>query len=107
MKLDEWFYTLDDALWLRADEEGRDEAAFIKRVLRLRKGQSVLDAPCGAGRVAYHLAKLGRTDTIEFDPVVCPDCGAIDVWIDGVDRQTLVVFKNNGSGNLTVDNFLK
>ncbi|MEE8374347.1 MAG: class I SAM-dependent methyltransferase [Dehalococcoidia bacterium] len=57
--MDEWFATLDDSMWLRPDEQGRDEAAFVKRVLRLRKGQSVLDAPCGAGRVACHLAKMG------------------------------------------------
>jgi len=63
VKLDKWFYTLDDALWLLPDEEGRDEAAFVKRVLKLRKGQSVLDAPCGAGRVAYHLAKMGCSVT--------------------------------------------
>src|SRR6185503_15297877 len=27
--------------------------------LRLKKGMRVLDAPCGAGRVAYHLAVRG------------------------------------------------
>jgi SAM-dependent methyltransferase len=72
VKLDEWFYTLDDTLWLRIDEECREEAAFIKRVLRLRKGQSVLDAPCGAGRVAYHLAKMG-------------------CWVTGVDLRAAFV----------------
>ena len=55
----DWSYTLDDAMWLRPDEEGRDEAAFIKRALKLRKGQAILDAPCGAGRVAVHLAHMG------------------------------------------------
>ena len=36
-----------------------EEARFIKRALHLRKGQSVLDAPCGAGRIAFHLARAG------------------------------------------------
>ena len=55
----EWFVTFDEALWLKGDDTGQDEAQFIKRALRLRKGQSVLDAPCGAGRIAIHLAKAG------------------------------------------------
>ena len=55
----EWFVGLDESLWLKDDDTGKDEASFIKRALRLRKGQSVLDAPCGAGRIAIHLAKAG------------------------------------------------
>lgn len=55
----DWFETLDDSLWLRPDAGGQEEADFISRCLRLRSGQSVLDAPCGAGRVALPLAKQG------------------------------------------------
>ena len=55
----EWFEKFDEKLWLKPDDIGEDEAQFIKRVLHLRKGQSVLDAPCGAGRIAVHLAKAG------------------------------------------------
>ena len=54
-----WFETLEDDIWLRPDEMGSEEAAFIKEALRLRKGQAVLDAPCGAGRIAVHLAQAG------------------------------------------------
>jgi len=56
---EEWFRTLDDRFWLRSDETGQDEAAFIRKALRLRRGQRVLDAPCGAGRIAICLAKAG------------------------------------------------
>lgn len=31
----------------------------MKRTLHLRRGQSVLDAPCGTGRIAFHLAQSG------------------------------------------------
>ena len=55
----EWFKTLHGSLWLRPDEGGEDEATSLRRMLRIRKGQRVLDAPCGAGRAAYHLAKFG------------------------------------------------
>ena len=55
----EWYQTMHDSLWLKPDDTGGDEAIFIKRALRLRKGQTVLDAPCGAGRIAIHLARLG------------------------------------------------
>ena len=55
----EWFTRFDKSLWLKDDDTGKDEASFIKRALRLRKGQSALDAPCGAGRIAVHLAKAG------------------------------------------------
>ena len=55
----EWFENFDEQLWLKPDDIGQDEARFVKKALRLRKGQSVLDAPCGAGRIAVHLAKAG------------------------------------------------
>ena len=55
----DWFKTLHGSLWLRPDEGGEDEADSLRRMLRIRTGQRVLDAPCGAGRVAYHLAKYG------------------------------------------------
>jgi len=55
----EWFASFEPGLWLHGDETGRKEAAALKRLLRLRRGQSVLDAPCGAGRIAFHLAKAG------------------------------------------------
>ena len=54
-----WFHHFDKRLWLRPDHVGAEEAAFIRSALRLRKGQRVLDAPCGAGRVAVHLANAG------------------------------------------------
>ena len=53
----EWFVNFAEGLWLKDDDTGKDEARFIKRALHLRKGQFVLDAPCGAGRIAVHLAK--------------------------------------------------
>ena len=55
----DWFKTLHEGFWLRPDEGGEEEADFLRRTLRIRKGQRVLDAPCGAGRVAYHLARHG------------------------------------------------
>ncbi len=36
-----------------------EEAKIIKKVLKLRKGQRVLDCPCGMGRITFALAKLG------------------------------------------------
>lgn len=54
-----WWTTFGENLWLRPDDVGAEEAAFIKRALRLRREQQVLDAPCGAGRVAIHLARTG------------------------------------------------
>jgi SAM-dependent methyltransferase len=35
------------------------EARTIRKVLGLRKGQRVLDCPCGMGRIAFALARLG------------------------------------------------
>ncbi|MBT3373997.1 MAG: methyltransferase domain-containing protein [Lentisphaerae bacterium] len=57
--MSDWYQTFADDLWLRPDDVGAEEAAFIKKALRLREAQSVLDAPCGAGRIAIHLAHAG------------------------------------------------
>ncbi len=43
----------------RHEKHAPREAALIKRLLRLRKGQRVLDCPCGLGRIARELARLG------------------------------------------------
>ncbi len=59
MTHEDWYHQLDTQLWLRSDEGAEDQAAFIKRALRLRKGQTILDAPCGNGRIAVHLAAAG------------------------------------------------
>lgn len=55
----DWFETLHDSLWLRPDEGGEEEAEALRRMMRVRRGQRVLDAPCGAGRVALPLARHG------------------------------------------------
>ena len=59
LNLSDWLITMEDSFWLQPDDEGRDEAAFIEKALKLQKGQRVLDAPCGAGRILFHLAKAG------------------------------------------------
>ena len=55
----DWYHTFAEDLWLKPDDVGIEEATFVKKALRLRRGQSVLDAPCGAGRIAIHLAHAG------------------------------------------------
>jgi len=39
-KTAEWFGTFDQQFWLKGDDTGQDEAEFIRRALRLRKGQA-------------------------------------------------------------------
>jgi SAM-dependent methyltransferase len=58
-----WYETVEERYWLHPDEVGGEEARFIVKVLRLRRGDSVLDAPCGAGRVSIHLARAGLAVT--------------------------------------------
>lgn len=55
----EWFVDYPKHYGLKPDDTGAEEAAFIRRILHLRKGQSVLDAPCGAGCVGVCLARAG------------------------------------------------
>jgi len=50
---------MEDRFWLHPDDVGGEEARFILSALRLRRGDAVLDAPCGAGRVSLHLARAG------------------------------------------------
>ena len=59
----EWFEQFDDRLWLKEDEGAEEDARLIRRMLHLRKGQRVLDAPCGAGRITVHLARAGLAVT--------------------------------------------
>lgn len=58
MKKD-WVAGFDYRLWLPADDASAEEARFVRRALRLRRGHRVLDAPCGAGRITVHLARAG------------------------------------------------
>jgi SAM-dependent methyltransferase len=61
----QWYETFFDGLYAQVlagmSDEARNlaEARTAKRVLRLRKGQRVLDCPCGMGRITFALAKLG------------------------------------------------
>ena len=60
-----WYETFFDGLYGQAlagrTDEPRtvQEARLIKRLLKLRKGKRVLDCPCGLGRIAFQLAKMG------------------------------------------------
>ena len=55
----DWFQQFDDRLWLKDDDTGEEDARFLLRALAPRPGDRVLDIPCGAGRVAVHLARAG------------------------------------------------
>ena len=57
--MSDWFETMEHGFWLHPDGVGQKEAEFILKALHLRRGDAVLDAPCGAGRVSFHLARAG------------------------------------------------
>lgn len=65
----EWFETFFDGLYGRIlggrahERRAPREAALVKRALRLRRGQRVLDCPCGLGRISRELARLGLNVT--------------------------------------------
>jgi SAM-dependent methyltransferase len=65
----DWYEHYPENLWLQADDTGREDAQFIVSALRLGLGDRVLDAPCGAGRVAVHLARTGcKVTCLDLNP---------------------------------------
>ena len=65
----EWFESFFEDLWLPKRRNREEEAKFIRQALRLRKGKRVLDAPCGDGEVALHLARFGiKVTGIDITP---------------------------------------
>lgn len=65
----EWFEAFFGGLYGRVlakaftPERTLQQAAVVRRLLRLRKGQRVLDIPCGMGRLTVPLAKAGLAMT--------------------------------------------
>jgi SAM-dependent methyltransferase len=65
----EWYDRFFDGLYARVLPRTWDEAAtleqarMVRRLLRLRKGQRVLDVPCGMGRLTIPLARTGLAMT--------------------------------------------
>lgn len=57
--MSQWFESFDESFWLPPAEGAEEEAAFIRKALGLRRGQRVLDCPCGDGRIAVYLAGAG------------------------------------------------
>jgi GrpB-like predicted nucleotidyltransferase (UPF0157 family)/protein-L-isoaspartate O-methyltransferase len=65
----DWFEYYPESLWLQPDDTGSEEAQFIIGALYLKPGDRVLDAPCGAGRVAVHLARAGcQVSCLDLNP---------------------------------------
>jgi SAM-dependent methyltransferase len=58
----EWFETFFDEVWIRRADRAA-EAEFLRRVLHLRAGDRLLDAPCGDAAVSIHLARRGMLVT--------------------------------------------
>ena len=60
-----WHETFFDGLYdqvlaaLFEPNRSRKEARLVKRLACLRKGQRVLDVPCGQGRLTLPLAEMG------------------------------------------------
>ncbi len=67
--MNDWTRQLSPDLWLSPGEDGQSDADFLRRVLGLRSGDAVLDAPCGDGRIALPLARAGcRVTGVDFTP---------------------------------------
>ena len=60
-----WYETFFDGLYGKVlagsvhEDQAPAQTELIKKVLKLRKGQRVLDSPCGVGRITFGLARLG------------------------------------------------
>ncbi len=60
-----WYETFFDGLYGQVladssrDEGAAEQARLVKRLLEARKGQRVLDVPCGEGRLTIPLARMG------------------------------------------------
>ncbi|MHC4562686.1 MAG: class I SAM-dependent methyltransferase [Planctomycetota bacterium] len=60
-----WYETFFDGLYGKVlasqfnEDRAQAEAKLIKTLLKLRKGQRVLDCPCGVGRITIPLANMG------------------------------------------------
>lgn len=72
----EWFETFFSGLYNEVlgntfdDRRSMEQAGLVKRLLRLRKGQSVLDIPCGMGRLSLPLARMGVEATgVDLTPL--------------------------------------
>ncbi len=65
----EWFEKFFDGLFAKAlpkwfaESETGEHVRVVKRLLRLRKGQRVLDIPCGMGRLTIPMARMGLAMT--------------------------------------------
>lgn len=65
----EWYQTFFPGLYARvlpatfSEAETLGQARLVKRLLRLRRGQRVLDIPSGQGRLTIPLAAMGLTMT--------------------------------------------
>jgi len=61
----EWFDSFFSGIYAKvlphvfSDKDTAHHVRIVKRLLRLRKGQRVLDVPCGMGRLTIPLAKMG------------------------------------------------
>jgi len=60
----EWWETFFSGLWLDVQRVFKaasttSEADFIERVLKVERGDAILDVPCGEGRLALELASRG------------------------------------------------
>lgn len=71
----EWFRSFFGGLYgtvlpaTFSPQRSAQQARLIRRLLRLRKGGSVLDVPCGQGRIALGLAQAGLSVTgIDITP---------------------------------------
>ena len=75
----EWWETFFSGLWLDVQRVLRaarttSEAEFIQRVLKVQPGASILDVPCGEGRLSLELASRGfRVTGVDITKAVLED----------------------------------